>query len=228
MTKAGGFFMGRRSSASGYFWKKTVIGLFIFALGVLILTEGLKRQIGPNIDAVSHLKAKGMVTELINETIREQFADESYEEKLFLVKTGDDGKIQMVQANTSLINKMVASFAESLQKKYAAMDAKNVEVPYGTLMGSKILSQTGFGINVKILPLSVTKYDFETEFESQGINQTKYKIYIVLESSVQILQPFSKESVKITSKVLISEAVIVGDVPDSYVNVPKEDILDAT
>ena len=74
----------------------------------------------------------------------------------------------------------------------------------------------------------MTKYDFETEFESQGINQTKYKIYIVLESSVQILQPFSKESVKITNKVLISEAVIVGDVPDSYVNVPKEDILDAT
>lgn len=220
--------MGRRPSASGYFWKKTVIGLLIFILGVLILTEGLKRQIGPNIDAISGLKAKGMVTELINETIREQFSDENYEEKLFLVKTGDDGKIQMVQANTSLINKMVASFAESLQKKYAAMDAKNVEVPYGTLMGSKILSQTGFGINIKILPLSVTKYDFETEFESQGINQTKYKIYIVLESSVQILQPFSKESVKITNKVLISEAVIVGDVPDSYVNVPKEDILDAT
>ena len=228
MTKAGGFFMGRRSSASVYFWKKTVIGLLIFILGVLILTEGLKRQIGPNIDAISGLKAKGMVTELINETIREQFSDASYEVKLFLVKTGEDGKIQMVQANTSLINKMVASFAESLQKKYAAMDAKNVEVPYGTLMGSKILSQTGFGINIKNLPLSVTKYDFETEFESQGINQTKYKIYIVLESSVQILQPFSKESVKITNKVLISEAVIVGDVPDSYVNVPKEDILDAT
>ena len=45
---------------------------------------------------------------------------------------------------------------------------------------------------------------------------------------MQILQPFSKESVKVTNKVLISEAVIVGDVPDSYVNVPKEDILDAT
>ena len=134
----------------------------------------------------------------------------------------------MVQANTSLINKMVSSFAESLQKKYEAMDRKIVEISYGTLLGSKVLSQTGFGVEVKLLPLAVTKYDFETEFESQGINQTKYKIYIVLESSVQILQPFSKESVKVINKVLISEAVIVGDVPDSYVNVPKEDILDAT
>ncbi|MEY8365262.1 sporulation protein YunB [Anaerovoracaceae bacterium 41-7] len=220
--------MGRRSSAAGWFWKKTAIGLLIFALGCLILAEGLKRQIGPNIDAISHLKARGMVTELINETIRENFSDEDYADKLFLIKTGDDGKMQMVQANTSLINKMVSSFAESLQKKYEAMDRKIVEISYGTLLGSKVLSQTGFGVEVKLLPLAVTKYDFETEFESQGINQTKYKIYIVLESSVQILQPFSKESVKVINKVLISEAVIVGDVPDSYVNVPKEDILDAT
>ena len=74
----------------------------------------------------------------------------------------------------------------------------------------------------------MTSYDFETEFEAQGINQTKYKVYIVLESSVRILQPFSDKNIKIRSKVLISEAVIVGDVPESYVNVPKEDILDVT
>lgn len=221
--------MRRRSADRSYFWKKTVIGLFIFALGCLILSEGLKRQIGPNIDAVSRLKAKGMVTELINQTIREEFSAENGEDgELFIVQTGKDGKIQMVQANTSLINKMVSSFAESLQKKYSDMEPRTAELSYGTLLGSKVLSQTGFGIRVKILPLSVTKYDFETEFESQGINQTKYKIYIVLESNVRILQPFAEENVKITNKVLISEAVIVGDVPDSYVNVPKEDILDAT
>jgi len=210
------------------FWKKTVISLAIIALGCILLGEGLKWQIGPNIDAVSRMKAKGMVTQLINDTIREELAEESEGEDLFIVKTGKDGKVQMVQANTSLINRMVSSFAGNLQKKYAGLEAQPVKLSYGSLIGSKILSQTGGGIEIKILPLSVTKYDFETEFEGQGINQTKYKIYIVLESNVRILQPFSDRNVKIKNKVLISEAVILGDVPDSYVNVPKEDILDAT
>ncbi len=220
--------MKKSYGRSGFIWKKTIVSLMIIALGCILLVEGLKWQIGPNIDAVSSLKAKGIVTELINSTIREVFPSEEDEKELIIVKTGEDGKIQMVQANTPLINKMVAAFAESLQKKYSKMDACQVDISYGTLLGSKVLSQSGLGFDIKVLPLSVTKYDFETEFESQGINQTKYKVYITLESEVRILQPFSDKDIKIENKVLISEAVILGEVPDSYVNVPKEDILDVT
>ena len=207
---------------------KTAICLMIIAAGCILLTEGLKRQIEPNMDAVSQLKAKGIVTELINQTIREEFTDEALEKNLFLVEHGKDGKMQMVQANTTLINRMVSGFAERLQRKYNTMEAQCVDLSYGTLLGSKLLSQTGTGVEIKIMPLSVVKYDFETEFEGQGINQTKYKVYIVLESSVRILQPFSDRDIKIKNKVLISEAVIMGEVPESYVNVPKEDILDVT
>ncbi len=93
-------------------------------------------------------------------------------------------------------------------------------------MGSKLLSEADYlNVNLKIMPLSVTNCDFETEFESQGINQTKYKIYITIESNVRVLQPFSAENFKIKNKMLISEVVIVGEVPDSYVNVPENNIL---
>ena len=40
-------------------------------------------------------------------------------------------------------------------------------------MGSKFLSQTGPYVNLSIVPMSVSSMDFKTEFESQGINQTK-------------------------------------------------------
>ena len=43
-----------------------------------------------------------------------------------------------------------------------------------------------------------------------------------------MLEPFSADNIQITSKMLICELVIVGEVPDSYVNVPEEDILDVT
>ena len=133
----------------------------------------------------------------------------------------------MVQSNTSLINKLVSSFASSMQKKYDAAEPQEIELSYGTLLGSKLLSQIDLNVNIRILPLSVAKCDFETEFESQGINQTKYKIYIIIESNVRVLEPFSSSSFKVKNKMLVAEVVIVGEVPDSYVNVPKEDILDA-
>ena len=64
-------------------------------------------------------------------------------------------------------------------------------------------------------------------FESQGINQTKYRIYITVESSIRVLRPFSSGDLKVRNKDLVAETVIVGEVPDSYVNVPENEILDA-
>lgn len=210
-----------------YAFKKTAIGLVIIGIGCILLISSFKGRIGANIDAVSQLKAKGMITTVINETIKDEFTGKKYDENFFLIKTGKDGKVQMVQANTALINQAVSGLASSLQKKYDEMGPQSVKVSYGTLLGSKVLSQLNWNFKIGIQPLSVSNWDFTTEFESQGINQTKYKIYIVLESNVRILQPFSSSNLNVKNKVLISEAVIVGDVPDSYVNVPKEDILDA-
>ena len=220
--------MRRHRNEKLSFWKKLTISLILFSLGCILLINGFKQQIEPNIDAVSKLKAKGMITEIVNQTIKEDFSGKEYEENLFIIKSGKDDKVQMVQSNTSLINRMVAEFSVNLQKKYDNIEPRTVKLSYGTLVGSKLLSEADYlNVNLKIMPLSVTNCDFETEFESQGINQTKYKIYITIESNVRVLQPFSAENFKIKNKMLISEVVIVGEVPDSYVNVPENNILDA-
>ena len=83
-------------------------------------------------------------------------------------------------------------------------------------------------MEIAIRPMSVSSMDFRTEFETQGINQTKYKIYIELGCRIKVLAPFSSRTICTSSTILIAEAVILGDVPDSYVEVPKEDILDVT
>lgn len=217
-----------RGGGTGGHVKKIAISAGLVFLGVICLLIGLKWQIGPNIDAVSKLKARGVVGQIINETVSEEFSAEDYGDSLFKVEKGSDGRIQSVQANTPVINELVAGLADTLQKKYDEMEPSEVRLNYGTLMGSKLLSQTNLGMNIKILPMAVTRCDFETAFETQGINQTKYKVYVTMESSVRVLEPFSAESFKIENKMLICEVVIVGDVPDSYVNVPQEDILDVT
>lgn len=211
-------------------WVLQKIGILMILLlaASIAFLLGFKQQIEPNIEAVSQLKAKGIVTEIINKTIKKDFSGAEYEENLFRVEKGNDGKIQLVQPNTRLINQLVSSFGAHLQKQYDEIEPREVNLSYGTIMGSKILSQTNLSCNIKILPLSVHKCDFETEFESQGINQTKYKIYIIIESSIRVLQPFSANDFKLKSKMLIAEVVIVGEVPNSFVQVPKEDILDVT
>lgn len=60
--------------------------------------------------------------------------------------------------------------------------------------------------------------DIDSEFSSVGINQTLHRIYLNLNCSIGILTPFKSISKTVSSKVLLTETVIVGEVPSTYYN----------
>lgn len=186
----------------------------------------VKLVIEPNLEDVSKLRAEAVVSRTINRALADLFQETDPQEELFTVKTGKDGALAMVQADSLKINLLMSSLSMNLQDAFRQMEREQYEVPAGALLGSKILSQTGPFLTVEIMPMSVSSMDFRTEFASQGINQTKYKIYIELDCRIKVLAPFCSRIFHTTSTVLVAEAVILGEVPESYVQVPKEDILD--
>jgi len=202
--------------------------LICILAGIGLLLLGARDYVEPNLDEISRLKAKGVVAEIIGKTVRETFSDGSGPEDYFVIKKNEEGRIQLIQANTGLMNRKMSALTVALQEKYRSMEPELIEIPVGTVFGSPIISQIEQSIQVRVLPLSVSSCDFETAFESQGINQTKHQIFVCIETDVRVLQPFSHETFKMTTRMLLSELVIMGDVPENYVSVPKEDILDVT
>lgn len=188
----------------------------------------MKAVIEPNIEDVSRMRAEVLVSRTVNRALTEQFQQEEIPEELFIISRDENGKTALVQANSIEINILMTRLVANLQEAFRNMEKEPLDVPVGAFLGSKLLSQTGPAVELYITPVSVLSTDFRTEFESQGINQTKYKIYIVLECRVKVLAPFSSRSFNTSTDVLIAETVILGEVPGSYVQVPKEDILDVT
>ena len=188
----------------------------------------MKAVIEPNIEDVSRMRAEVLVSRTVNRALTEQFQQEEIPEELFIISRDENGKTALVQANSIEINILMTRLVANLQEAFRNMEKEPLDVPVGAFLGSKLLSQTGPAVELYITPVSVLSSDFRTEFESQGINQTKYKIYIVLECRVKVLAPFSSRSFNTSTDVLIAETVILGEVPGSYVQVPKEDILDVT
>lgn len=187
-----------------------------------------KNTVEPNLEDIGKMRARAMVTRMVNAAVNDQFYQETDAEQLLIRKTNGKGEIEMIQANTKAINLLVTEISQELQEEYMSVKEERFRVPAGTVLGSKIFSQTGPKVEMKVIPLSVSGMDFKTEFETQGINQTKYKVYIILKSQVKVLAPFVSDTFDMSSTVLIAETVILGGVPNSYVQVPKEDILDVT
>ena len=211
---------GRSRKLGGYIF----LFLTVFILGFIFYYW--QTIVAPAIDSIAEIKARALVTQIVNESINEQFSEESDATELLIIKTNNEGKVEMVQSNTKAINALITELSKEIQRRYIAIERFNLEVPLGTILGSRLLSQTGPNIDMKILPLSVSAMDFRTEFETEGINQTKYKVYVILESRAKVLAPFSTKTLELQTTILIAEAVILGDVPSSYVIVPQDNMID--
>lgn len=206
-----------------------LLSLFLIMITIVSWSAWfLKTTVEPSMEEIGVMRARSLVTKMVNKAINDQFREEIDTEDLIIHKINEKGETVMVQADTKAINLLITEISAELQEEYRNMEEDTVSVPVGALLGSKIFSQTGPKIKMKVLPLSVSGMDFKTEFETQGINQTKYKVYIRLRSQVRVLAPFSSDTIDTVSTILIAEAVILGTVPDSYVQVPEEDILDVT
>lgn len=185
-----------------------------------------ERIVKPTLVSISEIKAKSMMVQTVNEVVREKYQSSRDFEDLLDIKTDDTGKVTLVQANSAAMNRLSYTLAWEIQQRLKKMGEERVTVPIGTILGNQILSQTGPKVKLKVLPLGTTKIDFKTDLSEAGINQTKYKIYMEVINTAKVVVPFSESQIEVETTLLIAEAVILGDIPDSYVKVPDRDILD--
>lgn len=200
------------------------LGLILVAAGVLML---FKDAYGESIAGASESIAVNFVAMKINASLKEGTYSSELDGPLIHVERDENGNIKYLEPDSRLINKLVLEFMTEVNDTYNLDDTQAVKVNLGVITGSKILSQLPFTVKVKVQPLSLTRFQYETEFETQGINQTRYCVYCTINSQVRILAPFTDKVSEINRRFLLAEAIIVGDVPGNYVEVPKESILDA-
>ncbi|MDY3238661.1 MAG: sporulation protein YunB [Anaerovoracaceae bacterium] len=224
--------MGRRQRCGGCLLCHYIKKSMVILMGFLLLLGGcgflFRDFYGESIDAAARAVAVNVVAVKINQTLNDGIYNEALDGELLKVERDSQGTIQYVEANSRLINKLVLAFSRGMEENYSLGDTEVVPVNLGVLTGNKMLSQLPWTVNIKVMPLSLTKFQCETEFETQAINQTRYKVFCSVTSTVQIVSPVCRETAEINRKVLLAEAILVGRVPDSYVVVPEEDILDVT
>ncbi|MBE6031966.1 MAG: sporulation protein YunB [Clostridiales bacterium] len=203
---------------------------FILVFAAIFLIYGIlftEKVLKPNMLSVAEIRAKAQLTQIINTTVRERLLEDMSSAELLDVIMDANGKVSMVQADTAAMNYLSAQLIAGAQEQMRSADAQTLEVPLGSLLGGQILSQTGPNIVLKVKPIGSVKMDFETTFEQMGINQVRYQVSLLVESDARLLVPFSGEKISVSYRLPISETVIVGDVPDTYVFVPENEILDA-
>lgn len=192
--------------------------LTLFIIYTYVTTE---KNVKPTLIAMSEIKAKLIATQAINEAVDSVMTKEDYS-KLANILMDNTGKIAGVEVNTLKINKISGETTRAVQKSLEGLDAKTLKIPVSNLFGSRLLANIGPKINIKILPSGSVAVNYFTAFEAAGINQTRHIVYLNVKTNIKIVVPMDTNEVEVAINVPISEIIIAGEVPNSYISVPKD------
>lgn len=208
-----------------YFLKryKSLIWIIAIIFLFLYLYRFVDKNIKPTVVAISEIKAKTVTTETINETIRVKIRRDINYNDLIFVNYDKEGRVTLMQANTILMNSIAAEVALEVQEQLKEMSKSKIKVPLSNAFDTQIIDLPNIGI--KIEPQGAVYVDFATEFESSGINQTRHRIYIIVATDIKMIVPLVTENIRISTNIPIAETIIVGEVPEQYVNVPSDKML---
>jgi len=202
--------------------KNLVIFIVLFIVSVLIGTFlYIDITLRPTITVLAETKALEIANKSINKSVADVVKGQINYQDLMDVRLDSSGKITMIQANTVLMNTIASDVALDIQDELKKIKSTSYYIPIGTALGSPILAKYGPKLKVSIEPIGTVTVNFKTDFESSGINQTRHIIYIDVNTKGRVVIPLTTTTQEINVQIPICETIIVGDVPQSYVNIPE-------
>ena len=177
-----------------------------------------KNVITTNIVNICYNYSYSYVTESVNKSISLSLSDSvNYSDLVFVEKDGG-GEIVLLSANSYKINKLSKEIALSAEKILKEKIEEGIPIPILAFSGINLISGMGREIIYKSVSISSVVCKFDSDFLSVGINQTLHSIYINIVSKVNINFPLNSQDILIKTPVLVCEAVLVGKIPNVYLN----------
>lgn len=197
--------------------------LVLTILLITILFLLFEQNLSQTLLDMAYATAHSIALETVNRAAQQVVGDGIAYDQLMDVQTDSGGRVAMLRANTMRMNQIATQTAIMAQEELNSIENQMVDVPLGAALGIRFLGGFGPRLSVQIVPIGAVSTYFETEFETAGINQTRHKIFLTLETSVSLIVPADSRMVQVTSTVPIAESIIVGQVPDSFVDVSDEE-----
>ena len=141
----------------------------------------------------------------------------SYGDLVNIVKDSSDN-VSYIEANSVRINLLSKSMSKVVMSNFLKFAKMPIAIPIGSFSGISILSGIGPKIAFDIAPFGEVLCSFLSNFESAGINQTYHKLYLIISLKIHVVFPFQKLSVNNDSEVLLCETLIIGKIPEVYLN----------
>ena len=201
--------------------KKKKIKAIAAILPLILLFTGaffyFNKQAHEVIDQLTRATISNRLTVKMNAAFDELMAsfDDEYSSYVH-IERNSSGEITLITADMIKINKPKAQYSTIVQSHVSEIEEDDITVPMLAFTGWPLVSTLGADINLDIVAVGDAPCSYRSEFKEVGINQTLHSIYIDVSAKVEIILPIDNIEVECPSSALVCESVIVGRVPQFY------------
>ena len=205
-----------RIPASAHHRGSLLLFLLLFSLAAFLFSALIYlKEISCQI-AVSD--ASDLTIMQVNSAVNQVLVDGAFRAEDFVeLEKNYDGEVTAVRSNMAKINALSALL---LDRVVGLTENRmlTVTIPAGNLTGLSLLMGRGPGIPVEIQVLTSSHVEFRNDIITAGINQTKHQISLMVIVDIDVLVPWGTESTQVCTEVLISDTVLLGQVPQTFLH----------
>ena len=197
--------------------RRFVLRFLAVSLVVFLLFLAFRVRYRDVIRELAQTQVKNSTSDLTNDAIAKQIAagDIQYDRIVFFEKDLN-GRITALKTNMSEVNRLKTDILNIINDEILALDTSDIGIPLGSLFLPEFFSGKGAAIPVHILAIRNSDANFVSHFSQAGINQTMHQLTMDVSVDVAVLVLGETSSFTINSEVVVAETVIVGEVPETY------------
>jgi sporulation protein YunB len=189
-----------------------------FLILIILLFCYLKYLATPLIVDNTKTQLASYATRSINYAIADTMNQNvSYGDLITIVKD-EEGNVSHIEANPVRINLLSKSMSKVVMSNFLEFAKRPIKIALGSFSGISVFAGLGPIVAYNVNPYGEVFCDFSSSFESAGVNQTYHKLYLNISIDVNVVFPFKHLKTRSESEVLLCETIIVGKIPEVYLN----------
>lgn len=172
---------------------------------------------------LAETQVKNTTSDLTNDAIAKQIADGVIQyDRIVYFEKDLDGRITALKTNIGEVNRLKTDILNIINDEILALDTSDIGVPLGSVFLPELFSGKGITIPVHILAIRNSDASFSSSFTQAGINQTLHQLTMEVCVDVTVLVLGQTSSFHVKSEVVIAQTIIVGEVPNTFLNTGGE------
>ena len=200
-------------------WLHQICLILVLTGAVYMLLRGQYHDV---VQELAQTQVKNVTSDLINDAIDRQLETGTiaYDRMVYFEKDLD-GRITALKTNMGLVNRLKTDVLAQINDQILALDTDHIGIPLGSLILPELLSGKGPQIPVRVLSIRNSEATVLSRFSEAGINQTLHQVPMLVSVDVAVLALGRTANFTISSEVVVAETVIVGVVPDAFLQMQQ-------